>query len=109
MKKMFLILTLLLSMLSCEKKDKLVVTCSGDCDNPEFIVEGESATNVTFNYSSNYTYDGFGNISKITFSGSVTYNTSGNTYQISGIINKSPCSYSITVTNGGGDKATCSH
>jgi hypothetical protein len=109
MKKLFIILTLLLSIISCEKKDKLSITCTGDCNNPGFTIEGETAANVTLNYSSQYTYNNFGQVSKVTFSGTITYNDSGNTYQVSGTATLSPCSYTVTVTNGSGDKATCSH
>ncbi len=107
MKKLFIILSFLLCILSCEK-DKLSVTCNGDCDNPSFIVKGETGNNVTYsNWTNNITYDQYDNISKVTFSGTIIYNDSGNSYQVEGVANHSPCNYTLTVKNAAGEEATC--
>lgn len=109
MKKLFIILTVLLCILSCEK-DKLSVTCDGDCDDATFIVKGETGNDVTYsNWTNNITYGQGGTISKVTFSGTIIYNDSGNSYHVEGVANHSPCNYTVTVKNAGGEEATCSH
>jgi len=109
MKGFLIILTLLIGFSSCEK-NKLSVTCNGDCDDATFVIKGETGSDVTYsNFVNNITYDQYGDISKITFSGTVIYNDSGNSYQVSGVATHSPCSYTLTVTNADGEKASCSN
>ena len=109
MKKLFVIMILFVSILSCEK-DKFEVTCSGTCENPDFLVKGETGNSVSYNnFSTQITYDNFGNISKLTFSGGITYTDSGNTYQVTGEATMSPCKFTWTVKNEAGKEATCSH
>jgi len=109
MKKYIIFLCLLLIAISCEKS-KLSVICDGDCNDATFIVKGETGTNVTYsNFVNNLTYDQYGNVSKVTFSGTVIYNDSGNSYQVNGVVNHSPCNYTVTVRNSDGEEATCSN
>ena len=99
---------LFLAILSC-KKDKFSVTCTGDCNDATFIVKGESGTDVTYSDFNNViSYDQYGEISKVTFSGTVTYNDSGNSYHVEGVANHSPCNYTVNVRNSGGQVASCS-
>jgi hypothetical protein len=98
---------LLMSFVSCNK-DKLEVTCSGTCQSPDFLVKGETGNDVSFtNFTTQFTYDNFGNVSKMTFSGGITYNDSGNTYQVTGESTISPCEFTWTVRNAAGEQATC--
>lgn len=110
MKMLPVILVLLLCPSSCEIFDSLSVTCDGDCTDPTFLVKGETGTNVTYsNFTNNFTYDQYGRISKITISGTIIYNDSGNSYQVEGVANQSPCNYTITVRDADGNEATCSN
>jgi len=109
-KNLFIILTFLLCISSCEKEGKLSVICNGSCEDPSFIVKGETGTNVTYsNFINNFTYDQFSNVSKVTFSGTIIYNDSGNSYQVEGVANMSPCNYTVTVRDAKGNEATCSN
>ncbi|MFH0758311.1 MAG: hypothetical protein V2B15_13570 [Bacteroidota bacterium] len=106
MKKLFIILFCLLCIFSCEKK--LSVTCNGDCTDPTFLVDGETGTDITYsNFTNTYTYNEYNQVSKIVISGTITYNDSGNSYQVEGVANQSPCNYTITVTDANGEQATC--
>jgi hypothetical protein len=97
MKKLFIILVLVLSILSCKKeKDKLSVTCQGDCNNYSFKIGNETGP-VSMNITSTYTYDSYGRVSQITGSGTYTYQNSGKTYQVQQVVNNLTCKYKITV------------
>jgi hypothetical protein len=110
MKRFPIVLALLLCIPSCELFDKLKVECDGDCDDPTFLVAGETGTDITYsNFSNQFTYDQYGNISKITISGTVIYNDSGNSYEVEGEAIQDPCSYTITVRDEDGNEATCSN
>lgn len=110
MKKLPVLLLFLLFPSSCELFNKLSVTCNGDCDDPSFKIEGESGSSVTYsNFNNQISYDQYGQVSKVTFSGTVTYNDSGNSYHVEGVANHSPCNYNLTVTDGEGNESSCSN
>jgi hypothetical protein len=93
----------------CFLREKQVI-CNGDCDDATFIIKGETGTDVTYsNFVNNLTYDQYGNVSTVTFSGTVIYNDSGNSYQVHGVVHHSPCNYTVTVKNADGEEATCSN
>ena len=71
MKKLLVIPILLLCIISCEKD--LSVTCDGDCTDPSFLVEGETGSDITYsNFTNNFTYNQYGQVSKVTISGMVS-------------------------------------
>jgi len=95
MKKLFIILIFAFSLISCGK-NKITVTCQGDCHNYSFQIGKESGP-VTMNITTHYTYDSYGNVSNVTSSGTLTFQNSGNTYQVDQVINFSTCKYTVTV------------
>ena len=110
MKKLPILLVFLLIPSSCELFSKLSVKCDGDCDDPSFEIKGESGTDITYsNFTNYFSYDQYGQVSKLTFSGTVTYNDSGNSYYVEGVANHSPCNYNVTVRDKDGNEASCSN
>jgi len=102
MKKLIIILSFLLCIISCDKLGRLSLTCEGDCYDLTYLVDGETGVNVT--------YSNFNNVQssdKFTFSGTIIYNDSGNSYQVEGEAIYSPCSFTVTVTDADGNVATC--
>ncbi len=96
MKRFLVILILIFSILSCEKKDKLSVTCQGDCHNYSFKIGDESGA-VSMNLTTHYTYDALGSVSSASSSGTITFNNTGNSYQVSQTVNYTTCKYTVTV------------
>jgi len=76
--------------------DKISVTCEGDCHSYSFKI-GKETGPVTMNITTNYTYDSFGNVSTAKGSGTITYENSGNTYQVEQSVNYKTCKYTVTV------------
>jgi hypothetical protein len=93
------------SILSCEKKDKLSVTCQGDCHNYSFKI-GDETGPVTMNLTTHYTYDALGSVSSASSSGTLNYQNSGNSYQVSQTVNYQTCKYTVEVSFEG-DKSSC--
>ncbi|TSA38756.1 MAG: hypothetical protein D4R64_02100 [Porphyromonadaceae bacterium] len=95
MKKLFVILIFALGIISCGK-DKISLTCEGNCNNYSFRIGKESGS-VTMNITSHYSYDSNGNVSSVSSSGTLTFQNSGNTYHVDQVVNYSTCKYTVTV------------
>ena len=102
MKRFFYVILIFASLLSCGKDDKIALTCQGDCHNFSYAIGDETGA-VTANITTNYTYGDFGNLVLATSSGTLTFQNSGNTYQIAIVVNYSTCKYTVTVNN----ESTC--
>jgi|GEM_PF-2640973 len=99
--KSVILVVLATALISCKKDkddDKLSVTCHGDCNNFSFTIGNETGP-VTANITSNYTYDSYGNITQVTSNGTLTYQNSGRTYQVNGVVNYITCKYKVTVNH----------
>jgi hypothetical protein len=95
MKKLFVILIFVLSIISCGK-DKLTVTCQGTCHSYSYQIGDESGP-VTMSFTTHYTYDSYGNVANVTSTGTLTFQNSGNTYQVDQVVNYGTCKYTVTV------------
>lgn len=95
MKKILILLIFALGIISCAK-DKISVTCTGTCHDYSFQIGKESGP-VTMNITSHYNYDSFGSVASITSSGTLTFQDSGNTYQVDQVVNFATCKYTVTV------------
>ena len=103
MKKIILAILLFIGMASCSKDDdKLSLTCQGDCNNFSYKIGNESGA-VTANFTTNYTYGEFGTLASATSTGTLTFENSGNTYQIKILVDYKTCKYTVTVNN----ESTC--
>lgn len=102
MKKLIIILSFFVCILSCDKLDELSLTCEGDCNDITYIVDGETGVDVTYS-----NFNNVASIDKFTFSGTIIYNDSGNSYHVEGEAIYSPCSFTITVRDEDGNEATC--
>jgi hypothetical protein len=105
MKRYLVFLILVFCILSCEKKDKLSVSCQGDCHNYSFKIGDETGA-VTMNLTTHYTYDAFGSVSSASSSGTLTYTKTGNSYQVNQTVNYQTCKYTVEVSFEG-DKSSC--
>jgi hypothetical protein len=97
MKKVLVILiALMLSISFCKKEDELIVTCQGDCHNYSFKIGDESGA-YSYSMSISYIYDSQG-LASATGSGSITFDNTGNTYQLYETVNYRTCKYNVKVT-----------
>jgi hypothetical protein len=99
MKKLFIILIVIISVFSCKKDDskpKIELTCQGDCHSYTYKIGNESGS-ASSNFTTSYSYDSSGKRTKATSIGTITYQSTGNTYHISQVVNYQTCKYTVTV------------
>jgi len=58
------------------------------------------------NLTTHYTYDALGSVSSASSSGTLTYQNSGNNYQVNQTVNYQTCKYTVEVTFEG-DRSSC--
>lgn len=67
---------------------------------------GDETGPVTMNLTTYYTYDALGSVSSASSSGTLNYQNSGNSYQVSQTVNYQMCKYTVEVSFEG-DKSSC--
>jgi hypothetical protein len=106
MKKVLVILiALMLSISFCKKEDDLIVTCQGDCHNYSFKIGNESGP-ITASMTVTYVYNSSGALASAHASGTLTYENSGNTYQVNQNVDYQTCKYTVEVSFEG-KKTSC--
>ncbi|MBK7095315.1 MAG: hypothetical protein IPH57_09830 [Saprospiraceae bacterium] len=99
MKKIYLVFLLFAGLIYCSKEeDNPFLTCKGACNNFSYKIGNESG-DFTANLNTEITYGEFGPYALVTTTGTLTYDNSGNTYQIKIVIDYKTCKYTVTVNN----------